>query len=129
MFAAGAVVTERATMLQVIPGMDAPFESISFAYEPGDDRSVSVTMHGTRSLRLRFTSVIALRFEDDCPGFDPLPRPLPMLRPGMTFPLLKVEESSWLNQWHPVHQNLAHFVLLSLDDLVQLIASPTFDVI
>lgn len=129
MFAAGGVVAERAAMLQVIPGMDAPFESISFAYEPGRDRTVSVTMHGDRSLRLRFTSVIALRFEDDCPGFDPLPHPLPMLRPGMTFPLLKIEESLWLKQWHPVHQNLTHFVLLSLDDLVQLIACPDFDVI
>ena len=122
-------MTERAVVLGVVPGIDVPFASISFSYEPGNERSVLVTMHGARNLRLRFKGAIALRFEDDCPGFDPLPHPLPMLRDGVTFPLLKIEESKWLAQWHPVHSNLAHFALLSLDDLVQLLAKPDVEVL
>jgi hypothetical protein len=79
---------------------------------------------GARKLSLEFTRVIAFHFEDDCPGNFPLPRELPKLRPGLTFPLLKIENSRWLSQW-PMWPDLAHFVLLSLDDLVQLIAHPT----
>ena len=120
-------MTESAVTWEPVSGIDGLFGSISFAYGPDDGRSVLVTMHGARNLHLRFTGAIALRFEDDCPGFDPLPNPLPMLRPGVTFPLLKIEHSQWLSQWHPVHSGLVHFALLSLDDLVQLIAKPSVD--
>ena len=123
-------MTEKAATWDPVPdinGIDGPFGSVSFAYEPHDRRSIVVTMHGKRNLHLRFTGAIALRFEDDYPGFDPLPHPLPMLRPGVTIPLLKIEHSHWLNKWHPVHAGLAHFALLSLDDLVQLIAKPNVE--
>jgi hypothetical protein len=81
-------------------------------------------MYGHRNLHLRFTGAIAIRFEDDCPGFDPLPPPLPMLRPGLTFPLLAIEDSEWVGQWKLIRAGarLRHFALLSLDDLVQIIA-------
>lgn len=84
-----------------------------------------MVMHGQRNLHLRFTGAIALRFEDDCPGFDPLPKPLPMLSPRLTFPLLRIDRSAWLGQWDLIRvgHNLRHFALLSLDDLVQIIAN------
>ena len=108
--------------------IDGLFGSISFAYEPGEARCLTVVMHGHRELHLRFSGVIALRFENDCPGFDPLPHPLPMIQPGVVFPLLKISQSSWLNQWSPLHATCVHFALLSLDDLVQIIAEPNVDV-
>ena len=103
-----------------------PFAGIDFAYGSGRERAVSVVMHGKRSLHLRFSGTIALRFEDDCPGFNPLPKPLPMIRPGLTFPTLRIDHSSWLGQWGNLHMHrgLCHFALLSLDDLVQIIAMP-----
>ncbi len=110
--------------IQGIERIESPFASIAFSYEPEHRRAVSVTMYGARSLRLCFRGVLALRFEDDCPGFDPLPHPLPTIRPGLTFPLLNIEASPWLGQWQPMHPGLAHFALLSLNDLVQLIAEP-----
>ena len=118
---------EKAIKWEPVPGIDGLFGSISFAYAPGDGRSISVTMHGERNLHLHFARAIALRFEDDCPGFNPLPRPLPMLRVDVTFPLLKIEQSLWVSQWHPLHTGLVHFALLSSDDLVQLIARPSVD--
>ena len=39
------------------------------------------------------------RFEQECSGwFDPLPRPLPMVAPSQTFPLLTIDGSQWLEQ-------------------------------
>ena len=107
-----------------IPNITDPFGGIAFAHEAGNERPLSVVMYGHQNLRLRFTGTIAIRFEDDCPGFDPLPKPLPMIRPGITFPLLQIDDSKWLGQWKLIHtgSKLCHFALLSLDDLVQIIA-------
>jgi len=121
-------MAERAVRFEFVPGIDAPYTSISFAYEPGDGRSVVVTMRGPRPIRLKFHGAIALRFEDECPGFDPLPHPLPMLRQDVTFPVLRIEGSKWLAQWSPNHQKLAHFALVSSDDLVQIIAQPEIEI-
>ncbi len=84
---------------------------------------MSVLMRGKRDLSLRFAHVIALRYEDECPGFDPLPKPLPMLKASVTCPLLTIENSGWAKQW-AMHADLVHFALISSDDLVQLIAKP-----
>src|SRR5262249_34721664 len=101
----------------------------SFAYSPGssasqEDRIFRITMHGSRDLCLCFKGARALRFEDDCPGFDPLPQPLPLVRDRVTFPLLQIKHSRWLNQWDKIipTDHYAHFALISFDDLVQLIA-------
>ena len=129
-------MTEEATIWEAVPDLesiDSPFHSIAFAQSPRighatEGRTIRVVMHGTRDLCLCFTHVHALRFEDDCPGFDPLPHPLPALREQVTFPLLQIRHSRWLGQWEPfgvvAHDRLTHFALLSLDDLVQLIAGP-----
>jgi len=119
-------MNERAVKWQPVADIDQGFGSISFAYEPCKGRSLSLLMHGDRTLSLRFTQLIALRYEDECPGFDPLPTQLPMLKPRVTFPLIRIEESEWAKRW-AMHKNLVHFALISSDDLIQLIAKPEIE--
>jgi hypothetical protein len=114
-------MTEVARKWEPVADIDIPFGSIWYSYS-GD--SLTATLRGSRSLSLRFSGVVALRFELECPGFNPLPKPFPMLRPGATFPLLVVEQSRWLEQYEPIYQGRRHFALVSSDDLVQLIANP-----
>jgi hypothetical protein len=119
-------MNERALAWYPVPDIDDGFESISFSYEarvPTDPRSVSIVLHGKRTLSLRFTEVIALHFEDDCPGNFPLPQQRPRLNTDFMFPLLKIEYSRWHAEW-PMWPDLTHYALLSLDDLVHLIAGP-----
>jgi hypothetical protein len=112
---------ERATAWNPVADIDDGFGSISFSYDRSNERTALVKLHGARTLSLDFTGVIALQFEDECPGNFPLPRYLPMLRERLTFPLLTIEHSRWLAQW-PMRPKLRHYVLISSDDLVQLIA-------
>lgn len=114
-------MTEIAKKWEPVADIDIAFGSIWYSYS-GD--SLTATLRGSRSLSLRFSGVVALRFELECPGFDELPRPLPVLRPGATFPLLVVESSCWLEQYEPIYLGRKHFALVSSDDLVQLIANP-----
>jgi hypothetical protein len=120
-------MSERASAWHPVPDINEGFGSISFSYDSNDSRTALVVMNGARRLSLRFTTVIAFQIEDDCPGNFKLPVALPRLNAKWVFPLLRVENSTWLSQW-PMWPNLAHYVLLSLDDLVQLIALPTADV-
>jgi hypothetical protein len=117
-------MTERASTWYPVPDLSEGFRSISLSYCSNQSRSASVVMNGARNLTLEFKTLIALHFEDDCPGNFPLPPELPKLRPGLTFPLLKIENSHWLGQW-PMWSNLTHYALVSSDDLVHLIAHPT----
>ena len=120
-------MNERAIKWQPVPDIDHGFGSISFTYGPEESRVVSVLMRGSRNLCLRFTGVIALHFEDECPGNFPIPKELPMLRTGVTFPLLQIENSHWHTEW-PMYSGLVHFVLISSDDLVHLITRPNVEV-
>jgi hypothetical protein len=112
---------EQATKWQPIADIDSPFGSISYQFRHD---SLSVQMIGVRTLVLEFTGVVALRFEQECPGFDFFPQPLPMLRPLQTFPLLCVEGSSWREQYATIYGDLRHFALVSSDHLLQLLAKP-----
>lgn len=112
---------EHATKWEPITDIDSPFGSISYAFRHD---SLSVQMIGVRTLALDFTGVVALRFEQECPGFDFVPLPLPMLTPSWTFPLLRVEGSSWREQYAAIYGDLVHFALVSSDHLLQLLARP-----
>jgi hypothetical protein len=124
-------MNERAIAWHPVPDITGGFESISFAYEPRTARtsfyqqlrSATIVLNGDRSLSLQFTGIIALHFEDDCPDNFPLPSERPRLSADWMFPLLKIENSSWLALW-PMWPNLVHYALLSLDDLVHVIAGP-----
>ena len=110
---------EQATKWQPLADIDSPFGSISYEFSYD---SLSVQMIGDRTLVLDFTGVVALRFEQECPGFDFVPLPLPMLRPLHTFPLLCVAGSSWREQYGPIYGDLLHFALVSSDHLLQVLA-------
>ena len=119
-------MTESAARWMPVPDIDGGFASIVFTFQGGPERVLNLEMRGERNLQLRFTGVIAVRYEDECPGFDPLPKPLPMLKTGVTFPLLRVDESRWLSQWL-MYKGLTHFAMISSEDLIQLIAKPEVD--
>ena len=115
---------ERSIAWYPLSDIDCPFGSISYSYHRG--KKLSVTLHGERTLNLSFTTVTAVRFELECPGYDPIPKPLPGLKqnPRYSFPLLIIENSQWSEQFTPIYGELLQFVLISSDDLVQIIASP-----
>ena len=115
------IMAERAIKWQPVVGIDSPFGSISYAFEHD---ALSVHMLGVRTLVLDFSGVVAVRFEQECPGFDFVPLPLPMLRAAQTFPLLQVEGSSWREQYAAIYGDLFHFALVSSDHLLQLLAKP-----
>jgi hypothetical protein len=113
-------VNERVTKWQPITGIDSSFGSISYSF---DHDVACVRMHGARTLVLRFSGVVALRFEQECPGIDfPAVGLLPMLRPAQTFPLLFVEGSRWHEEFSLVYKDILHFALVSSDHLLQVLA-------
>lgn len=127
---------ERCCRWEPTSGIVGPAADISFAYSGREN--AFVTMHFSRvvglpmqDLLLRFRDIVALRWELECPGFDPVPKELPKCTVAKwttwTFPLLRIEESSWLRKYAPIYQlpkgpSLSHFLLISMNDLVQLIA-------
>jgi hypothetical protein len=120
-------MTSQAERWRPVPDVAEGFGSIALQKGSADAaKHLRAVMHGTRRLSLVFSNVVAMRYEDDCPGFDPLPRPLPMLREGVTFPLLTVSNSEWRAQWI-MHRDLVHYVLISADDLVQVVAGPNVE--
>ncbi|HLX95936.1 MAG TPA: hypothetical protein VKU37_09335 [Verrucomicrobiae bacterium] len=109
-----------ATKWQPVSDIDSAFGSISYSFQ---DDAMVVRMIGSRTLVLHFSGVVMFRFEQEGPGwFDPLPRPLPMVAPSQTFPLLLIEGSEWLKLSSLIHKESRHFALISHDHLVQLIA-------
>ena len=112
-------MSERVSKWQPVSDVDGPFERIAYSFE---EDTLSVRMVGARTLVLRFLGVVALRFEQDCPGVDFLPLPQPTLGPSQTFPLLVVDQSRWLEPFQLVYRDLSHFALVSSDHLMQVIA-------
>ena len=104
-----------------VQDIDDGFGSLTYSF---DGQNLSVVLHGERNLSILFNRVIAIRFEQECPGFDELPKLLPMLKPSTTFPLLKIESSDWLEQFNLIYQGREHFALITADHLLQIIAKP-----
>jgi hypothetical protein len=85
----------------------------------------------TRDLILRFKQVVILCGEDEAPGgfvLAPAIESLPKLgrgdHPTWTFPLLKIVNSGPLKQYQLMRPTpLSHFFMVSLDNLVHVIAS------
>ena len=117
-------MSDRVSKWQPVSDVDRSFESIAFSFE-GD--ALSVRMIGERSLVLRFSGVVAIRFEQECPGVDFPPLPLPSLGPSQTFPLLVVEGSQWLEVFQPIYRDVCHYALVSSDHLVQVLAKASVD--
>lgn len=127
----------KAFIWEPVSGIVGPCSDISFSRSV--ERQLSVTMHfslvkglANEDLLLQFANPLALKWEDDCPGFEPQPTLLPKCTDAAwrdwTFPLLKIEDGKWLTGFQDVHQNtnagleISHFFLASMNDLVHLIA-------
>ena len=133
----------RAEMWEPVEGILGPCGQISFSYVPPHAATVLMTFEGIaggapRGLTLKFSRVVVLCGEEECPGgFVPIPQSLPRFERGdhrtFTFPLLKLVDSEPLKQYelifHNKDQPLAHFCLISLHNLVQVIASADVEVI
>jgi len=132
------MTTERCLKWDAVPGIDSPCADISFVYNKAD--SITVTMHfsrvknlASRDLELTFNGAISIRWESESFGLNPLPNPLPKCGDTewdtWTFPLLKVENSSWLRAHldrHPIAaEGRVHFALITMNDLLQVLASPS----
>lgn len=126
----------RAERWEPIEKIDGPIDHIDFSYTSGGDATVSlVSVEGRDSastLVLRFTHVIVLAGEDEAPGgfieapsIPHLPRLERGRYPSWTFPLLRVFDSEALKRYQLMrHHPIAHFFLVSLENLVHVIASP-----
>jgi hypothetical protein len=117
-------MSERVTKWQPVSDINSPFGSISYSFH---DDVAEVHMVAARTLVLRFSGVVALRFEQECPSFDFPAVQLPMLRPSQTFPLLLVSGSKLLEQFSPIYGELSHFGMVSSDHLLQILAKPTVE--
>ena len=127
---------ESAIKWEPAEGILWPCADISFSRQEAD--TVSVTMHfsrvldgSPRDLLLMFTGAIALRWESESSGSYPLP-PSPPRCPDpwsrWIFPLIRVEHSAWFSEVEsqnpPAAAGRAHFWLISMNDLVHVLARP-----
>ena len=133
----------KATVWEPVPGIIGPCADISFE-RAASGVVILVTMHFSnviglpgRDLRLRFSGPLALRWEVECPGFDLVPRELPKCTVSAwrdwTFPLLRVEGGELLEQFRSVYEyccgpKISHFLLISMNDLVQIVARSDVEV-
>jgi hypothetical protein len=125
----------RAERWEPVSGIDGPIDHIDFSYTSAGEATVSITFTGSggsaRTLILRFRHVVVLACEDEAPGgfiAAPAAQSLPKLERGRNsswpFPLLRLLESQPLSQYQMMRpQQLAHFYLVSLHNLVHVIAS------
>jgi hypothetical protein len=116
----------KASIWQPISGIVGPCADISFALSHKDTLIVTmhfslVRRHPNRDLRLQFEHAVAMHWEQEYPGFYPVPQNM------SPFPLQKVEGSELLEQFSMDYgftsgPRLTHFLLLSMNDLVHIIA-------
>jgi hypothetical protein len=123
-----------------IHGICEPCDHIAFSYIPLHAAEIRMTFAATadgrpEELILRFKQVVVLSGEDEAPGgFAPAPavNSLPKLgrgaHPTWTFPLLRIVDSEPLKNYQLMRpQKIAHFFMVSMDNLVHVIASAEVD--
>lgn len=130
-------MTERSIIWEPAQGIDMPCAEISFQYHRA--HKLRVVMHfsrvkasGDQDLEVMFAGVIGIRWADEFHGsvVHPMARPLPKCRSERwgrwVFPLLADLDSSWLASYQnlPGTERRQHFALISMNDLVDVIAPP-----
>ncbi len=127
----------RASPWNPVPDVVGPCADISF--ERLLTGELQVTMHFStvvglpdKDLQLRFTNVLAVWWEVECPGIEAVPAKLPKCAAPewdkWTFPLLTVEGAEFLERLRPIYERagvaaLGLFLLVSMNDLIQVVAS------
>jgi hypothetical protein len=130
----------HAEIWEPIEGICEPCDHIAFSYIPLHGAEIRATFAANaggvpRELILSFKQVVVLSGEDEAPGgFIPAPaiNSLPKLgrgvHPTWTFPLLKIVDSEPLKNYQLMRPNkIAHFFMVSMDNLVHVIASAEVD--
>jgi hypothetical protein len=126
----------KASIWQPVSGIVGPCADIGFARSRED--TLVMTMHFSlvtglpdKDLRIQFTGALAMHWENECPGFYPIPQDMVKCSDPQwaqwVFPLQRVEGSDLLREFSGVYEigsgpRLAHFLLLSMNDLVHVIA-------
>jgi hypothetical protein len=126
----------KATVWLPVNGVEGPCSDISFSRFLGE--GLVVTMHFSlvsglpnRDLRLSFQNVFAMHWEDECPGFYPVPKNMDKCASPdwnkWVFPPQRVEGSEVLDEHRGIrevagNQELAHFLLISMNALLHVIA-------
>jgi hypothetical protein len=131
---------ERTVKWEPIADVMGPCADISYWYDGPVAEEVTVKMlfsrvvgnNPARDLILTFRGAISLRWEPEHFGLNPLPEPLPKLSSDYTFPLLRIENSKWLESYvvrNPFGaKGRVHFALIALNDLLQILAQPDVQV-
>lgn len=130
-------MAECAIIWEPAAGIESPCAAIAFRYDPPD--KLQARMYFSRvnggpnqDLEVLFHGVIGIRWSNEFHGsiVYPVPRPMPKCRDSRwaswVFPLLRVSESSWLATYQalPGTELREHFALISMDDLLDVIALP-----
>jgi hypothetical protein len=117
-----------------IAGIESPAADIQFAYHPpykltASMRFSNVAGGSPHDLLLHFSDVTAIQYETEALALIPFPKDPPRLTGqwiGWRYPLLEVPDSHWLAEYLEVRpdEDLHHFVLVSLNDLLHILATP-----
>lgn len=132
--------SEYCVKWEPVTGIDYPCADISFKYDAPFELAVTMNFSRVKGLQpkdllIKFDGPISFRWEDEVFGLNYLPEDLPRCSnpewKGWTFPLLRVENSLWLKRHHDrnsVYEDRVHFALLSMNDLIQVLALPVVEV-
>jgi hypothetical protein len=131
----------QAKISDITERLKTPCADISVGVSP--DRTVNIRMHFSRvkhaapeDLVLSFEHVIALHWHDEMFGSvfvsrPPLPRITESTEPmfmNWTYPILEMDGSPWVEQCLQVRPQmnppLKHFLLVAMNDLVDVLAQP-----
>ena len=126
---------QRSVKWEPVSGIQSACADISFALDARDE--LTARMHFSfmkgqpaRDLLLKFAGVVSVQWEEEAFGMILLPKPWPQIEAGdhptWTFPLLQIENSAWLADYRqiPAGEGRVHFALVSLNDLLHVLALP-----
>ena len=116
-----------------VAGINSVCADIGLVYEPPARLTLRLYFSHIRGnplkdIRLKFEYVAGFHYEDECFYGACLPDELPRAEGrGFTFPLLIIEDSPWASAMtarHSQGEGCVHYVFLSLNDIVEVLAPP-----
>jgi hypothetical protein len=132
---------ERANKWFPVPALDAACADISFIRASGKSAALIVRMHFSRvvdgyekDLELVFREPLAMKWEEESFGIIDSPQDLPKCAAARfnswTHPTLVIENSDWADEYaarkyakdDPRAKSVAHYFLVSMNDLVHILA-------